>query len=164
MYYLHEITSAFFDEPAGNQNPKRLVLATQCFKTSSNEFELQIVQSIEKLKSTVDHEIAIKALKHLFALANTGIFLQDLLDKKSLHEAFENFVPEGGNTANGKIWRYRRGVIRVLFFYDVNRLVILADIVAKRKNELSISEKNQAISVFNDYFRAKRNLQIRMEI
>lgn len=163
MYYLYEISAAFFDEPGCAVDQNRLVLATPCVKNKHGELELQVLNSIDRLRSQIDKDVAIKALKHLFALAGTGRQLQDLVDKKSLHQAFDNFIPEGESVATAKIWRYRRGVIRVLFFYDANRLVILADVVAKRKNELSVSEKNQAISVYQDYFRAKRNSQIMWE-
>lgn len=59
-----------------------------------------------------------------------------------------------------KIWRYRRGAIRILFYYGTDRVLLLADIVAKRSDKFETAVLNKAEQAINEYLGAVAAKQV----
>lgn len=103
-----------------------------------------------------DQRQAFAGLKYLLKLAQLGKPFNQLLDKKTVHEAFEPFYCEL-TKRNETVWRYRHGDIRILFYYAMDKVVLLAHTLPKRTDKLSAKEKNIAKQAVLDFLEASRS-------
>jgi len=121
-------------------------------KQRSSAAVFEAVQGMEKS----DQRQALAGLKYLLKLAQLGKPFNQLADKKAVHEAFEPFYCEL-TKRNETVWRYRRGDIRILFYYAMDKVVLLAHTLPKRSDRLSEKEKNIARQAVLDFLAASRS-------
>lgn len=114
-----------------------------------------IFEALQALKAN-DQKAAIKGLRHFVKLAQLGKPFDQLVDKKTVHEAFEPFFCDVTQKEE-TVWRYRHGVIRILFYYAGGKVVLLADALAKRSDKLSEKEKNKARQAVVDFLKASQS-------
>jgi mRNA-degrading endonuclease RelE of RelBE toxin-antitoxin system len=114
-------------------------------------------EQIQALKVN-DQEPAFKSLAYFVQIAQNGPPLTQHLDKKQVHEAHEFVSPVSGKTE--KVWRYRRGDIRILFYYGHEGVLLLADLVAKRSDRLEKAVLNRAEQAVNEYLSAAKSNKI----
>ncbi|GGB06375.1 hypothetical protein GCM10011496_29080 [Polaromonas eurypsychrophila] len=114
-------------------------------------------EQIQALKGN-DQEPAFKSLAYFVQIAQNGPPLTQHLDKKQVHEAHEFVSPASGKTE--KVWRYRRGDIRILFYYGHDGILLLADLVAKRSDKLEKAVLNRAEQAVNEYLSAAKSNQV----
>lgn len=114
-------------------------------------------EQIQALKVN-DREPAFKSLAYFVQIAQNGPPLTQHLDKKQVHEAHEFASPVSGKTE--KVWRYRRGDIRILFYYGHDGVLLLADLVAKRSDKLEKAVLNRAEQAVNEYLSATQSNQV----
>ncbi|MDV7395956.1 hypothetical protein RZS08_31480, partial [Arthrospira platensis SPKY1] len=76
----------------------------------------RVFGAVKGLSSAADQRAALKGLAHFVKLAHMGKPFNQLVDKKTVHEAFEPFFCEVTQKEE-TVWRYRHGDIRILFFY-----------------------------------------------
>jgi phage-related protein len=94
----------------------------------------------------------------LLKLAQLGKPFNQLVDKKTVHEAFEPFYCEV-TKKNETVWRYRHNDIRILFYYAVDKVVLLAHTLPKRTDKLSAKEINMAKRAVVDFLTASRSAE-----
>lgn len=153
MYYLTEIRVDDFEQgvlPA--QGRFKVVSPCSDPKQRKSAAVFDVVQGMEKS----DQRQALAGLKFLLKLAQLGKPFGQLLDKKAVHEAFEPFYCEL-TKRNETVWRYRHGDIRILFYYAVDKVVLLAHTLPKRTDKLSTKEKNIARQAVLDFLEASRS-------
>ena len=153
MYYLTEIRVDDFEQgvlPA--QGRFKVVSPCSDPKQRKSAAVFDVVQGMEKS----DQRQALAGLKFLLKLAQLGKPFGQLLDKKTVHEAFEPFYCEL-TKRNETVWRYRHGDIRILFYYAVDKVVLLAHTLPKRTDKLSTKEKNIAKKAVLDFLEASRS-------
>lgn len=114
-----------------------------------------IFKALQALKAN-DQKAAIKGLRHFVKLAQLGKPFDQLVDKKTVHEAFEPFFCDVTQKEEA-VWRYRHGDIRILFYYASGKVVLLADALAKRSDKLSEKEKNKARQAVVDFLKASQS-------
>jgi mRNA-degrading endonuclease RelE of RelBE toxin-antitoxin system len=137
MYFLTEIRSDDFGKEPHELAPNRLKLVSQC-SDPTDRGSATVFTSISKFEKA-DQRAAILGLAHFVKLAQMGSPFSELVDKKTVHEAFEAFHCTVTNKKE-KVWRYRHGVIRILFYYAADRVVLLPTVLVKRTDKLSIKE------------------------
>lgn len=141
MRYLTEINLEDFGLGTGGVAPegrfRPVSLCDQATRESASVF------GVVKALLVADQRAALKGLAHFVKLAQLGKPFNQLVDEKTVHEAFEPFFCQVTQRKE-TIWRYRHGDIRVLFYYASDKVVLLADALAKRKDKLSEKEKNRA--------------------
>ena len=103
-----------------------------------------------------DRRQAIKGLRHFLKLAQLGKPFNQLADSKTVHEAFEPFYCEL-TKKNETVWRFRRGDIRILFYYAADKVVLLAHTLPKRSDRLSEKDKQCARQAVIDFLTATRS-------
>jgi phage-related protein len=153
MYYLTEIRVDDFEQgvlPA--QGRFKVVSPCSDPEQRGSAAVFDVVQGMEKN----DQRQALAGLKFLLKLAQLGKPFGQLLDKKAVHEAFEPFYCEL-TKRNETVWRYRHGDIRILFYYAVDKVVLLAHTLPKRTDKLSTKEKNVAKQAVLDFLEASRS-------
>lgn len=101
---------------------------------------------------------AFKSLAYFVQIAQNGPPLTQHLDKKQVHEAHEFVSPVSGKAE--KVWRYRRGDIRILFYYGNDSVLLLADVVAKRSDRLEPAVLNRAELAVDEYLSAIKSNQV----
>lgn len=106
--------------------------------------------------SVADQRAALKGLAHLVKLAHMGKPFNQLVDEKAVHEAFEPFYCKVTKRKE-TVWRYRHGDIRILFYYASGKVVLLTDVLAKRKDKLSEKEQNKAKQAVMDFLEASQS-------
>jgi mRNA-degrading endonuclease RelE of RelBE toxin-antitoxin system len=158
MYYLTEIRVDDF-EPGALPAQGRFKVVSPCSDPTqrSSAAVLEAVQGMEKS----DQRQALAGLKYLLKLAQLGKPFGQLMDKKAVHEAFEPFYCEL-TKRDETVWRYRHGDIRILFYYAVDKVLLLANTLPKRTDKLSAKEKNiakQAVLVFLEASRSEAGIQ-----
>ena len=153
MYFLTEIELIDF-EVSETLSPKRFKLVSRC-ANEKDRSTAEILQVLKKLDSN-DRRQAVKGLLHFLKLAQLGSPFNQLADKKVVHEAFKSFYCET-TKRNETVWRYRHGDIRILFYYGVDKIVLLANALPKRSNKLSVKDENQARQTVNDFLVASQN-------
>lgn len=159
MYYLVEITPDDFSEgesPPVARNPRRFRVASAC--NVENRDSAHVWQHIQALKANYRRK-ALAAVLYLVKLAQDGQPLSDLLDGNALHEAHNFYSQVSGHTE--KIWRYRRGEIRVLFYYGDGKVVLLSGVVVKLEAKLSKHDLKQAVRAVDDYLGARATGTVR---
>lgn len=114
-----------------------------------------IFEALQALKAN-DQKAAFKGLRHFVKLAQLGKPFDQLVDKKTVHEAFAPFFCDVTQKEE-TVWRYRHGDIRILFYYASGKVVLLADALAKRKDALSDKEKNRAKQAVVDFLKASQS-------
>jgi mRNA-degrading endonuclease RelE of RelBE toxin-antitoxin system len=154
-YVLTEIEVSDF-EPGAVPTPGRFKLVSPCAEPE-NRRSAAVLTAISALKSTADQRQALAGLKHLLKVAQLGKPFNLLLDKDAVHEAFPAFFCEITQRYE-TVWRYRRGDIRILFYYAADKVVLLTHTLPKRTNRLSAKDIEQAKQAVNDFLTATRTL------
>lgn len=161
MYFVTEIDLGDFatsSEDAPHLPVGRYKSISRCPGPLRRE-DADIVKSILKLEPN-ERLLAVKAIKHFISLARFGKPLIQLVDEKKVHEAFKPFYCQASQKKE-TVWRYRRGDVRILFFYADGKIIFLTDIVIKRKDQLSTSEQKSAIRCVEDYLNAELSNSIK---
>lgn len=162
MYFLTELTPDDFQPVAPGHIAAGVAASGNRYKVSSvcatKDRDTALVwKQIEALKGN-DQEPAFKSLLHFVQIAWMGPPLTKHLDKKQVHEAHE-FVSTVSGKAE-KIWRYRRGDIRILFHYADEQVVLITELVAKRSDRLEKAVLNRAEQAVDAYLKAVRSKKI----
>jgi len=162
VLYVTEITLSDFpgteaDVTATALNPSRYVVWSAC--AEKDRESAQVWSDIYQLGAK-DRQLAIKGLRHFVKLTQVGQPLTALMDKKRLHDIHNFFSPH--TQTNEKVWRYRHGDIRVLFYYADGKAVLLNGVLAKRKDGYSAAELNAAEQAINTYLAARKTSRIRL--
>lgn len=134
---------------------KRCKVSSRC--ANRHRDSALVWEQIGELKSN-DQAPAFKSLAYFVQIAQNGPPLTQHLDKKQVHEAHEFVSPVSGKTE--KVWRYRRGDIRILFYYGNDSVLLLADLVAKRSDRLEPAVLNGAELAVNEYLSAIKSNQV----
>ena len=142
--YLTELRPEHFD-PAGHthQDPPgggRFKITSICQDRDPDSAE--VWSQIGELRSKEHQKTAIAALLMLVKVAQSGQPFTQSFDKKAIHETHSFHCQYSGKLE--RIWRYRRGDIRVLFYYAQERVVLLGGVVIKLSDRLTKSEKAAA--------------------
>lgn len=156
MYFLTELTpddflfdsgeSALASAPLGG---KRCKVSSPCeTKHRDNALVWSQIQALE----ANDRVSALKSLAYFIQIAQNGPPLTQHLDKKQVHEVHEFDSPVSGKKE--KIWRYRRGDIRILFYYGNERVLLLTDVVAKRSDKFEPATLKKAAKAVDEYLNA----------
>lgn len=127
------------------------------FCSDGGSRESAVIFEAVKALNVNDQKAALKGLLHFVKLAQLGKPFDQLVDKKTVHEAFEPFFCEVTQKEE-TVWRYRHGDIRILFYYATGKVVLLADALAKRKDALSAREKNRARQAVVDFLNASQSV------
>lgn len=151
MYYLTEIKSADFQvgEEEAPLNPLRWKVAARC--ASGNRASAEVLAWLVAMEGN-DRRQALKGLVYLIKVAQAGEPLGSMLDKKKLHEAHSFHCDVSGKKE--KVWRFRSGDIRVLFYYGRDRLVLLSNVSPKRTDKYTQADLNQAEAAVRAYLLA----------
>lgn len=152
-YFLTEIRVDDFEQGVLPEQG-RFKVVSRCSdpKERRSAVVFEAVNGMEKN----DQRQALAGLKYLLKLAQLGKPFSQLLDKKTVHEAFEPFYCEL-TKRNETVWRYRHGDIRILFYYAMDKVVLLAHTLPKRTDSLSAKEKNIARQAVIDFLEASRS-------
>lgn len=156
-YYLAEIRLEDFtgdgDGAAAPLNPNRLKVSSACATNDASTAD--VWEQINALGSCEDKKTALAGLTFLVKVAQSGPPFTRSFDEGALHET-HSFRSAVSNKTE-KIWRYRRGKIRILFYYADDKIVLLCGILSKRKDQLSKAETNTAEQAVDRYLSARRN-------
>lgn len=162
MYFLTELSPDDFLPDSGGSalasahlGAKRCKVSARC-ATRDRDSAL-VWEQIGALKGN-DRSHAFKSLAYFVQIAQNGPPLTQHLDKKQVHEAHEFVSPVSGKTE--KVWRYRRGAIRILFYYGNDSVLLLADVVAKRSDRLEPAVSNRAELAVDAYLSAIKSNQV----
>ncbi len=162
MYFLTELNSDdFLPDSDGSASAPALLVARRCKVSSrcatSDRDTALVWEQIQLLKAN-DRVPAVKSLAYFVQIAQNGPPLTQHLDKKQVHEAHEFVSPVSGKRE--KVWRYRRGDIRILFYYGSDSVLLLADVVAKRSDRMEPAVLNGAELAINEYLSAFKFNQV----
>lgn len=156
VYYLTEIRPEDFTEDGDGAsaplNVKRFRVSSACETEDADTAD--VWGQIQSLKSKPHQKVAIAGLYFLVKVAQSGQPLTASFDKKALHETHTFTSPVSGQTE--RIWRYRRGDIRILFYYGSDRVVLLSGVLIKLKDKLSKAEELAAEKAVNLYLEAQK--------
>lgn len=162
MYFLTELNPDDFlpdsDESASTpalRAAKRCKVSSQC--ATKHRDSALVWNQIQSLKAN-DRAPAFKSLAYFVQISQNGPPLTQHLDKKQVHEAHEFVSAVSGKTE--KVWRYRRGDIRILFYYGNDSVLLLADVVAKRSDRLESAVLNRAEQAVDEYLSATKSNQV----
>jgi mRNA-degrading endonuclease RelE of RelBE toxin-antitoxin system len=154
VYYLTEIRPEDFtddgDGATAPLNPKRFKVSTVCDANDANTAEALAL--IQALGSKLDQKKALAGLAFLVRVAQSGPPFTNSLDESALHETHSFYSAISGQKE--KIWRYRRGDIRILFYYAEDKIVLLCSVLSKRKDKLSQAEEKAAQQAVDRYLSA----------
>lgn len=157
VYYLTEIRPEDFtgdgDGAAAPLSPHRFKVSSACAQNDAGT--ASVLAEITALGSKLDRNKAMLGLEYLVKVAQSGPPFTKSLDKKALHETHSFHSAVSGQ--DEKIWRYRRGDIRILFYYADDKIVLLCGTLSKRKDQLSEAETNAAEQAVDRYLTARRN-------
>ncbi|OWQ86920.1 hypothetical protein CDN99_19640 [Roseateles aquatilis] len=132
-------------------------MTSECAEADPDSAE--IWTQIQALPSQVHQRVAIAALLMLVKVAQGGQPLTQAFDKKALHEthAFRSSV--SGKVE--RIWRLRRGDIRLLFYYAQDRVVLLSTILVKLRDRLTVGEQLAAEGAVDRFLEARQRRLLR---
>lgn len=150
MYLLTEIKVEDFD-PGAKSEAGRFKVVSPCADPKSR-FSAEVLSLMTAMEHN-DQRQAVLGLKHFLKLAQMGRPLSQLVDESTVHEAFEPFycsITKKYET----VWRYRHGVIRILFYYSAGKVMLLAHALAKRKDKLTKKEMAEATKAVEDFLMA----------
>ena len=153
MYYLVEITPDDFPQDGSAPsaaNPLRYRVASAC--DHNRRDSAHVWQQLHSVKGNFRKK-AVAAVLYLVKLAQAGQPLGDLLDGKALHEAHSFHSPVSGRVE--KVWRYRRGEIRVLFYYANGKVVFLTGVLVKLEDKFTAGDLRAAEKAVNEYLQAR---------
>lgn len=160
VYYLTEIRPEDFtgdgDGAAAPLSPNRFKVSSACAQNDASTADVLV--QIKALGSKPDQYKAMLGLVHLVKVAQSGPPFNKSFDKKALHETHSFHSAVSGQ--DEKIWRYRRGDIRILFYYADDKIVLLCGTLSKRKDQLSQAEKNTAEQAVDRYLSARQNNRV----
>ena len=133
----------------GARNPRRFRVASQC--DGENRDSAHVWQQIQALDVNYRAK-ALQAILYLVKLAQDGQPLSGLFDGTALHEAhsFRSHV----SRRTEKVWRYRRGEIRILFYYGTGKVVLLCAVVVKLTDRFSGRDLRTAEKAVDEYLSA----------
>lgn len=156
MYFLTELSSNDFllDSKESALSPA-LLAAKRCRVSSpcvTKDRDTAVVWAHIQALGANDRPAGLKSLAYFVQIAQNGPPLTQHLDKKQVHEAHE-FVSAVSGKAE-KVWRYRRGDIRILFYYADDRVLLVTDLLAKRSDKLEPAVLNRAEQAVNAYLSA----------
>lgn len=158
MYFLTEINpNDFLPESEGPASKPALLAAKRCRVSSrcaTKDRDSALVWTQIAALGANDQIPAVKSLVYFAQIAQNGPPLTQHLDKKQVHEAHEFVSSVSGKTE--KVWRYRRGAIRILFYYGNDRVLLLVDLLAKRSDKLEPAVLKQAELVVDAYLSATK--------
>ncbi|NBY28860.1 MAG: hypothetical protein EBQ71_19255 [Betaproteobacteria bacterium] len=152
MYVLTEIRVSDFDAGAVSAEG-RLKVVSPCADSNRRE-TAKVFEAVSNMEGN-DRRQALAGLKMLVKLAQLGKPFNQLVDKKTVHEAFDPFYCDV-TKKDETVWRYRHGEIRILFYYAADKVVLLTHILPKRKNTLLAKDKNLAKQAVIDFLTASR--------
>jgi mRNA-degrading endonuclease RelE of RelBE toxin-antitoxin system len=152
-YVLAEIKLSDFEAGAVSAQGRFKVVAA-CSDAQRRE-SAAVFEAVKGMQGN-DQRQALQGLKMLLKLAQKGVPFNQLADAKAVHEAFEPFFCYLTNK-NEKVWRYRHGDIRILFYYAADKVVLLAHTLAKRTDRLSAKDINLAKQAVVDFLTASRS-------
>jgi len=154
--YLTEIRPEDFTEDGDGaavpQNAKRFKVSSACEADDADTADVWV--QIQALASKQHQKVALQGLAYLVKVAQSGLPLTASFDKKALHETHSFTSPVSRQTE--RIWRCRRGDIRILFYYAHDRVVLLSGVLIKLKDKLSNAEKSAAEKAVNLYLEAQQ--------
>lgn len=152
-YILTEIKVSDFD-PGVTSAQGRFRLVSAC--TDANRRESAVVFETVRGMQGNDQKLALLGLEKMLKLAQKGVPFDQLVDKKIVHEAFKPFFCDL-TKKNEKVWRFRHGDIRILFYYAADKMVLLTHTLPKRTNKLSAKDINVAKQAVVDFLTASRS-------
>ena len=153
LYVLTEIKESDFEQGlVPVQGRFKVVSACSDAKNRESAVVFEVVKSMQ----INDRNQALAGLKKLLKFAQMGVPFNQLLDKKTVHEAFESFFCDVTKKYE-TVWRYRHNDIRILFYYAADKVVLLAHTLPKRTNRLSAKDINLAKQAVIDFLTASRS-------
>jgi mRNA-degrading endonuclease RelE of RelBE toxin-antitoxin system len=153
MYVLTEIKVSDFEVGAVSSQG-RFKIVSPCADAESRG-SAKVLQAVKDMHGS-DQRQALLGLKMLLKLAQLGKPFNQLVDKKTVHEAFVPFYCDF-TKKNETVWRYRHGDIRILFYYAADKVVLLTHTLLKRTDKLSTKDINQAKQAVVDFLTASRS-------
>ena len=158
MYFLTELNPDDFLPDSEESASTPALLAAKRYKVSSrcatkDRDSALVWGQIQALKAN-DHAVGFKSLAYFAQIARNGPPLTQHRDKKQVHEAHEFVSAVSGKVE--KVWRYRRGAIRILFYYGNDRVLLLVDLLAKRSDKLEPAVLKQAELAVDAYLSATK--------
>jgi mRNA-degrading endonuclease RelE of RelBE toxin-antitoxin system len=153
MYFLTEIRVGDFEVGAVSAQG-RFKVVSPCTDAQSRA-SAKVFEAVKGMDGN-DQRQALLGLKMLLKLAQLGKPFNQLADKKTVHEAFDSFFCDL-TKKNETVWRYRHGDIRILFYYAVDKVVLLTHTLPKRTDKLSAKDINQAKQAVVDFLTASRS-------
>lgn len=159
--HLTELTLGSFllDEadPAYPLANERFKVTSICRAASAESAE--VWAQIAALKSKMHRRAATAAIRTFVKIAQAGQPLTELLDKKSVHETHAFHSQVSGKTE--RIWRYRRGDVRVLFYDARDRIILLSGVLIKLKDHLTVGELRAAEREVDQFLKAQQQKLLR---
>lgn len=152
-YALTEIMLGDFD-PGARATPERFKVVSPCLDTEDRQ-AANVFALIRDLQGS-DQRQALQGLKMLVKLAQKGVPFNQLVGKETVHEAFAPFYCEL-TAKTEKVWRYRHGDIRILFYYAADKVVLLVHTLPKRTNRLSTKDINKAKQAVLEFVMASQS-------
>jgi mRNA-degrading endonuclease RelE of RelBE toxin-antitoxin system len=153
MYFLTEIRVGDFEAGVMSEQG-RFKVVSPCTDAQSRA-SAKVFEAVKGMPAN-DQRQALLGLKMLLKLAQLGKPFNQLVDKKTVHEAFDSFYCDL-TKKNETVWRYRHGDIRILFYYAADKVVLLAHTLPKRTDRLSAKDINQAKQAVVDFLTASRS-------
>lgn len=154
-YFLTEIRLDDFPDTQGSPLAEGRFRPVSFCSDGERRESAVIFEALQALKAN-DQKAAFKGLRHFVKLAQLGKPFDQLVDKKTVHEAFEPFFCDVTQKEE-TVWRYRHGDIRILFYYASGKVVLLSDVLAKRSDKLSEKEKYKAKQAVKAFLEASRS-------
>jgi mRNA-degrading endonuclease RelE of RelBE toxin-antitoxin system len=152
-YVLTEIKLSDFE--AGMVSAQgRFRLVSACSDANRRESAV-VFETVQGMQGN-DQRQAVQGLKMLLKLAQLGKPFNQLADAKTVHEAFDPFFCDV-TKKNETVWRYRHGDIRILFYYAVDKVVLMAHTLPKRTDKLSAKDIKLAKQAVVDFLTASRS-------
>ena len=132
----------------------RFRLVSACSDANRRESAV-VFETVQGMQGN-DKRQAVQGLKMLLKLAQLGKPFNQLADAKTVHEAFDPFFCDV-TKKNETVWRYRHGDIRILFYYAVDKVVLMAHTLPKRTDKLSAKDIKLAKQAVVDFLTASRS-------
>ena len=153
VYVVTEINVNDF-EPGAASAQGRFKVVSPCSDAKRRE-SAKVFETLEGMQVN-DQRQALLGLKMLLKLAQQGKPFNQLVDKKTVHEAFDSFYC-ALTKKKETVWRYRHSDIRILFYYAADKVVLLTHTLPKRTDKLSAKDINQAKQAVIDFLTASRS-------
>lgn len=157
--HLLEINELSLGKPklsGGSHNPAAWKLLSRC-ESEQSESCLLLQKIVELGRSNKeDGQAALSSLDKLIKVAATGQPIEGFYDKKQSHPLHEFYYKEQKRV----VWRIRKGDVRIAFYYAKDKVIFLADGLAKRKKKLTEGEKKQLEDEVKAYIDAEDNQQL----